>query len=100
MKKTTIFILALVSFACRAQEVLKQGGEKTSGATTGQVLKWNGSAWAPDTDLTGTPDAYGVLDSEAFRAFNATVAPKYIKITDPDSGVKFARKDEATSDNN
>jgi len=23
------------------------------GATTGQVLKWNGTAWAPDTDLNG-----------------------------------------------
>lgn len=23
------------------------------GATTGQVIKWNGSAWAPDTDATG-----------------------------------------------
>ncbi len=25
----------------------------TSAPTTGQVLKWSGSAWAPDTDLTG-----------------------------------------------
>lgn len=28
-----------------------------SGATTGQVLKWNGTAWAPDADLGTTTDA-------------------------------------------
>lgn len=25
-----------------------------AGATTGQILKWNGSNWVPDTDLTGS----------------------------------------------
>jgi hypothetical protein len=30
-------------------------GANTAGATNGSVLKWNGSAWAPDTDLNFVP---------------------------------------------
>lgn len=98
MRIAIIFILAVLSFTARAQEVLKQGGEKTFGATTGQVLKWDGTKWVPDTDLTGTADAYGVLDSTAFRAFNVATAPKYIILTDSLRGGKFRRCYTCTAD--
>lgn len=36
-----------------AQQLLMEGGRKTAGATSGQVLKWNGTTWAPAADDAG-----------------------------------------------
>ncbi len=94
-----MLLLLLVSQVARSQTqpdpriLLDQAG-----ATTGQVLKWDGTKWVPDTDLTGTADAYGVLDSTAFRAFNVATAPKYIILTDSLRGGKFRRNYTATAD--
>ena len=38
-----------------------------TGATSGQVLKWNGTAWAPGSDLTGT-STEGLIPVQAFGA--------------------------------
>lgn len=89
MRKILILILGLLAFNINAQELLKEGGFKTSGATTGQTIKWNGSTWNPADDLGATAD--GVLDSSAFRAYNVATAPKYIIMTDSLRGGIFKR---------
>ena len=45
----TLFALTSLS----AQQLLMEGGKKTAGATSGQVLKWNGTTWAPAADDAG-----------------------------------------------
>ena len=65
MRKLLILILGFLVSNVNAQELLKEGGFRTSGATTGQTIKWNGSTWNPADDLGATAD--GVLDSTAFR---------------------------------
>lgn len=46
-----------------------------SGATTGQVLKWNGAAWAPGTDLVGTGEGGGGAVTSVFGR-TGDVAPQ------------------------
>ena len=96
MRKILILILGLVCSNLQAQELLKAGGFKTSGATSGQTIKWNGTTWVPSDDLGSTAD--GVLDSTAFRAYNVVTSPKYIIMTDSLRGGKFRRTYTATAD--
>ena len=45
-------------------DVILPGGVKNgNGATSGQVLKWNGSAWVPGADDTGAADGNGIISS-------------------------------------
>jgi hypothetical protein len=47
--------LASVPYAAKADDAAKLQGRAVSDAApaSGQVIKWNGSAWVPDQDLTG-----------------------------------------------
>lgn len=42
-------------------------------ATTGQVLEWNGSAWAPGTDDTGAGGGYATIQEEGSALTQRTV---------------------------
>ena len=68
-------------------------------ATSGQVLKWSGSTWAPaadaDTDTKGPVDV--VADSTAFRAYNRTGYDVVI-MADSLRGGKFRRCYSCTAD--
>ena len=57
MRKILILILGLLASNLYSQELLKEGGFKTSGATSGQVLKWNGTTWTPANDGGNAPDS-------------------------------------------
>lgn len=96
--KILIPILFWVAFNLNAQEVLKQGGQKTSGATTGQILKWNGSNWVPGDDLSGLSDVAVVADSTAFRAFSLTPIPKAVVMVDELRGGIFQECTDCTVD--
>lgn len=43
------------------------------GATTGQVLKWSGSAWTPQADNTGSGSNWTVSGSDIYRNSNVSV---------------------------
>jgi uncharacterized protein (TIGR02145 family) len=69
-----------------------------TGASTGQVIKWSGSTWAPSTDLTvynsdGTLTANRILDLSTYdftfrKSANeyVRIGDRYIKITDVTAG--------------
>lgn len=97
MKKILILILGLICSNLQAQELLKEGGFRTSGATSGQTIKWNGSTWVPSDDLGGTSFAT-VADSTAFRAFSTSTAPEVIIMTDSLRGGVFKRTYTSTVD--
>jgi hypothetical protein len=68
-----------------------------SGATTGQVVKWNGTAWVPDTDGGGGAASVAtVADSTAFRAFSATA--DVVIMSDRERGGKFRKCTSCTAD--
>jgi hypothetical protein len=48
------FLTTLIDSADIVTAAIKQIHLSQMGATTGQVLKWNGTTWAPGTDLTGS----------------------------------------------
>lgn len=58
MKNKLMFIALLIvqTFVGNSQSILQEGGKKLSGTVSGQVPKWNGSAWVPGTDNTGADD--------------------------------------------
>lgn len=97
MKKILIFILSVVAFNVNAQQLLKEGGFRTSGATVGQTIKWNGSTWTPSDDLGSTSFAT-VTDSTAFRAFNTATAPSVVIMVDSIRGGIFERTYTETAD--
>jgi len=97
MRKILILILGFLAFNINAQELLKEGGFKTSGATTGQTIKWNGSTWTPSDDLGSTSFAT-VTDSTAFRAFNTATAPSVVIMVDSVRGGIFERTYTETAD--
>jgi hypothetical protein len=55
-----------------AQQLLMEGGRKTAGASSGQVLKWNGTTWEP-SDLTVTTS--GVVEGNGTSAAPIKIAP-------------------------
>lgn len=52
-----------------------------SGASTGQVLKWNGSAWAPGTDNEGGGGGGGTVTSVGFSASDSSLSVSGSPIT-------------------
>lgn len=56
MKKALLLALSIFAvFNVIAQEaILKEGGKRINGTASGQVLKWNGTAWVPADDNVGT----------------------------------------------
>lgn len=97
MRKILILILSFLALNINAQQLLKEGGFKTSAGTVGQVLKWDGTTWSPGVDLDGTTSAH-VADSTAFRAYNGATAPQYIVMTDSVRGGIFERTTTETVD--
>lgn len=67
-----------------------------SGATSGQVPKWNGTIWEPGNDTGGSSTVATVADSAAFRAFNATA--DLVVMTDKYRGGKFRKCGSCTAD--
>lgn len=59
MKKALLLALSIFAvFNVIAQEaILKEGGKRINGTASGQVLKWNGTAWVPGTDNAGSADS-------------------------------------------
>ena len=43
-----------------------------SGASTGQVLKWNGTAWAPGNDEVGAAAGFAIVEATAAATYQAT----------------------------
>jgi len=73
MRKILIFVLSLICFNVNAQELLREGGYKTSGATSGQTLKWNGTTWLPGIDLDGPYTGSGTVPNNT----NATLTDDF-----------------------
>ena len=61
MKKILVFLILLFPVLASAQYQMKLRKLRQDGATTGQVVKWNGTEWAPANDSTGTG---GVSDGD------------------------------------
>jgi hypothetical protein len=54
-------------------DVILPGGVKNgNGATSGQVLKWNGSAWVPGADDSGAADGNGIISALPVGNVNIT----------------------------
>lgn len=54
MRNFLLIVYVCISAVCAAQPTLVMPSQLSqSGATSGQVLKWNGTSWAPAADATG-----------------------------------------------
>jgi hypothetical protein len=101
MKHIFLLLLLLVGLSVNSQNLLKGGGVKTdtlslnrlaqSGATSGQVLAWNGTAWTPTTS------ASSVNLDQAYNQFGATASKVNIDAAEGQTGgLEF----ESTGSNN
>ncbi|MEM2591652.1 MAG: hypothetical protein QXI60_03605 [Thermofilaceae archaeon] len=66
------------------------------GATTGQVLKWNGSAWSPGTDETGTC-IWAARESNIYNTNSGNVGIGTDTFDDPQAKLVVAGKIRANS---
>ena len=58
------------------------------GAATGEVLKWNGTSWAPATDLTGGSGTFlGLTDTPSSYAGHAS---KVVRVNAAETALEFA----------
>lgn len=55
-----------------AQQLLMDGGKRTAGAASGQVLKWNGTTWVP-SDITVSTS--GVIEGDGTSGTPVKLAP-------------------------
>jgi len=84
MRNILILIFGLLVVNVNAQELLKEGGNKTSGATSGQILKWNGTTWIPDTDHKGPYTESGSIPN----GVNATAVDDFTITTTDATGTQ------------
>ncbi|MFN8360084.1 MAG: hypothetical protein U0264_09240 [Candidatus Kapaibacterium sp.] len=67
-----------------------------AGATSGQVIKWNGSAWAPAADNTGGGGLTNFTESVTTDAPNATVPVVQLLATNTEANVDVALTPKGT----